>query len=165
MGSLNRAIGEAAELLALIVLGRFDGQTVEAADVFGTDEGMVPLPRFHTIQRRSGVIEEGRPIELDLVAEAAAERWLVEVKYWRQPVSVTEVDRFAEQVKTMSSPQENVRLWFFSRSGFEPAAAARLRELGIRHSDSERFNRLAEIVGAPPLPSAIQWPEESDNRG
>jgi len=159
MGSLNRAIGEAAELLTLILLGRFDGQAVEAAAVFGMDEGEVQLPHFHTIRRRSGVIVEGRPIELDLMAEAEEEQWLVEVKYWRQPVPAAEVDKFVEKGQALSLPMEDIQLWFFSRSGFEPAAVARLRELGIRHSDSEDFNRLAEIVGAPPLPAVSQWPE------
>jgi len=51
-------------------------------------------------------------------------------------------------------PAPGKRLWFFSRHGFEEAAAARLCELAIMHSDISGFNALCRAVkiGEVPLP-------------
>jgi hypothetical protein len=59
------------------------------------------------------------------------------------------------KIKGWQSPlREGKRLWFFSRSGFDEQAAARLRELNILHSDISGFNALCRAVGIGEVPVA-----------
>jgi hypothetical protein len=66
------------------------------------------------------------------------------------------VDEFLEKLSKAEGWQpplsEDKRLWFFSRSGFDGEADARLRELGILHSDIHGFNALCRAVKIGEVP-------------
>jgi hypothetical protein len=150
MGSVARMLGEAAELYTRQALLSFGGQHVDAAAIFHLDTGDLRLPKFDHVEHRGGRIFKGETIELDLLAKGE-ESWLVEVKFRRKPVRLAEVEKFLDKVSKLTGWQipaeQGKRLWFFSRSGFDRQASARLRELGILHSDLAGFERLCETVG------------------
>ncbi len=100
LGSLNRRVGELAEIYLMMLMEKFNHQRVDAKKVFGIDEGKVKLPLFNgKIEKRSGKIVEGRPIEFDLIAKSEDENWFVEVKYWKKKVGKDEVDKFLNKLE------------------------------------------------------------------
>jgi len=107
------------------------------------------------VEHRSGLIREGETVEFDLLAEGE-ETWLVEVKYRKTPARISDIKKFEEKLSKMEGWQRpfqaGQRLWFFSRSGFDHEAAARLRELNILHCDIIGFNALCRAVGIGELP-------------
>jgi DNA-binding Lrp family transcriptional regulator len=155
MGSAARLLGEAAELYTRHLLISFAGQEVEANAVFNLEIGNFKLPHFKKVEHRTGLIIEGETIEFDLLAEGE-ENWLVEVKYRKTPVSLSAVEKFVEKLSRTEGWQlplrEGKRLWFFSRSGFDAPASARLRELNILHSDIGGFNALCRTVKIGEVP-------------
>jgi len=161
LGSLNQRVGELAELYSMMLLEKFNHQWVDSKRAFGLDEGEVKLPMFQgNIKKRSGLIKEGVPIELDLIAKSEEETWMVEVKYWKKPVGKGEIDKFLLKINEMN--QENSKttvVWFFSRNGFEEEALKKLQAQKIRHSDTEAFNYLADMVGCVRLPLMIEYDE------
>jgi DNA-binding Lrp family transcriptional regulator len=155
MGSAARLLGEAAELYTRHLLMSFAGQEVDAAAIFNLDSGTLRLPKFNKVEHRTGLVIEGEMIEFDLLAEGD-ETWLVEVRYRKTPVKLKDVDEFLEKLSKAEGWQpplsEDKRLWFFSRSGFEEPATARLRELNILHSDIQGFNALCRAVKIGEVP-------------
>jgi DNA-binding Lrp family transcriptional regulator len=155
MGSAARLLGEAAELYTRHLLMSFAGQEVDAAAIFNLDSGTLRLPKFNKVEHRTGLVIEGEMIEFDLLAEGD-ETWLVEVRYRKTPVKLKDVDEFLEKLSKAEGWQpplsEDKRLWFFSRSGFDGEADARLRELGILHSDIHVFNALCRAVKIGEVP-------------
>jgi hypothetical protein len=155
IGSGSRLIGEAAELYTRHLLMSFDGQEVDAFEVFNLELGTIQLPKFTKLEHRTGLVVQGEIIEFDLVAEGEAS-WLVEVRYRQEPVRVADVETFAEKLSKMEDwrlpLQEGRRLWFFSRRGFDEQASARLRELNILHSDIAGFNALCRAVKIGEVP-------------
>ncbi len=147
IGSAARLLGEVAELNTRHVLLSFAGQEVDAAAIFNLEPGRLRLPKFNKVEHRTGLVIKGEMIEFDLLAKGE-ETWLVEVKYRKTPIRATEVEKFLKKISKTKGwsriaelPKEK-RLWFFSRSGFDEPAAARLRELNILHSDIMGFNIL-----------------------
>jgi DNA-binding Lrp family transcriptional regulator len=154
-GSAARLLGEAAELYTRHLLLSFCGQEVDAAAIFNLDLGKLRLPKFNKVEHRTGLVIEGEMIEFDLLAEGE-ETWLVEVRYRKTPVRANEVEKFLEKLSKLEGwlppLPEGKRLWFFSRSGFDDEAAARLHELNILHSDILGFNALCRAVGIGEVP-------------
>jgi hypothetical protein len=159
IGSAARLLGEVAELNTRHVLLSFAGQEVDAAAIFNLESGRLRLPKFNKVEHRTGLIIKGEMIEFDLLAKGE-ETWLVEVKYRKTPVRSAEVEKFLKKIaKTkgwsrIAKLPEGKRLWFFSRSGFDEPAAARLRELNILHSDIMGFNALCRTLNIGELPVA-----------
>jgi hypothetical protein len=68
-------------------------------------------------------------------------------------VGKTEVEKFLNKLKEIDlEDSKTLVAWFFSRSGFQKDAKDRLQASNIRHSDSEGFNEIAEVVGCVKLP-------------
>jgi predicted helicase len=137
-----------------MLMEKFNHQRVDTKRVFGIDEGEVKLPLFNgNIEKRSGQIKDGSPIEFDLIARSEDENWFVEVKYWKTPVGKTEVDKFLNKLKGIDLEEsKNLVPWFFSRMGFQKEAKDMLQASNIRHSDTKGFNEIAEVVGCVKLP-------------
>jgi len=154
LGSLNRRVGELAELYLMMLMEKFNNQIVDSKLAFGLDEGDVKLPVFQgNIEKRSGKITDGTPIEFDLIAKCAEEDWFVEVKYWKKPVGKGEVDKFLKKLEEIAQEESKPFVgWFFSRNGFEKEALTKLTESSIRHTNTEGFDYLADIVGCVRLP-------------
>jgi len=157
IGSASRLLGEAAELYTRHLLMSFANQEIDAA-IFNLGSGLLQLPRFKKVEHRTGLIIEGETIEFDLLAEGE-ETWLVEVKYRKTPVKINDVEKFVEKLSKLDGWSreagpllEGKRLWFFSRSGFDEQASARLRELGILHCDIHGFNALCRAVKIGEVP-------------
>jgi hypothetical protein len=137
----------------------FAGQEVDAAAVFNVDAGILKLPKFTKVKHRTGLVIKGEMIEFDLLTEGE-ESWLVEVRYRKKPVNLNDVVKFLQKLSKMkgwsrlAGLRKGKRLWFFSRHGFDDDAAARLRELGILHSDVSGFNALCRVVKIGKLPVA-----------
>jgi AAA+ ATPase superfamily predicted ATPase len=154
-GRAARLLGEAAELYARHVLMSFDGEEVDAAEIFDLPLGKFKLPRFKKVEHRTGLVIEGEMIEFDLLAEGE-ETWLVEVRYRKEPVRIDDVEKFVEKISKLEDWQQPLapgkRLWFFSRSGFDEQASQRLRELGVLHSSIAGFNALCRGVKIGEVP-------------
>lgn len=155
MGSLSQQLGQVAELYTRHLLMNFAGQTVDGQAIFGTGARKFKLPNFKRVEHRGGVIIKGEQIEFDLLAEGD-EVWLIEVKYWKQPVGVSDVEQLAHKVERLAGwgmpLPEYHQVWFFSRNAFNTKASERLSELGILHSDVSGFNQLCRAVGIGQLP-------------
>jgi DNA-binding Lrp family transcriptional regulator len=160
LGSAARLLGEAAELYTRHLLTSFAGQEVDANEIFNLELGLLKLPKFNKVEHRTGLVIEGETVEFDLLAEGE-ETWLVEVKYRKTPVKANDVEKFMEKLSKLADWSRPAglpagkRLWFFSRSGFDAEAAARLRELNILHCDILGFNALcrAAKIGEVPVGS------------
>jgi hypothetical protein len=159
IGAAARILGEAAELKTRSVLSSFAGQEIDAAAVFNLESGNLRLPKFSKVEHRTGLVVKGETIEFDLLAEGE-ETWLVEVRYRKTPVRAADVEKFLKKLsKTkgwsrFAKLPAGKRLWFFSRSGFDEPAAARLRELKILYSDIFGFNALCRVLNIGELPVA-----------
>jgi hypothetical protein len=159
IGSAARLLGEVAELNTRHVLLSFAGQEVDAAAIFNLESGRLRLPKFNKVEHRTGLVIKGEMIEFDLLAEGE-ETWLVEVRYRKTPVRANDVEKFMKKLsKTkgwsrLAKLPAGKRLWFFSRSGFDEQATARLRELNILHSDIVGFNALCRTLNIGELPVA-----------
>jgi hypothetical protein len=157
IGSAARLLGEAAELYTRHLLMSFTGQQVDAAAIFNLEAGNLRLPKFQKVEHRTGLVIAGEMIEFDLLAEGE-EIWLVEVKYRKAPATLNDVEKFIEKLSKLegwSRPAElgeGKRLWFFSRSGFDEQATARLRELNVLHCDILGFNALCRAVKIGEVP-------------
>ncbi len=154
LGSLNQRIGELAEIYLMMLMEKFNDQRVDAKRVFGTDEGEVRLPLFKgNIEKRSGTIKDGTPIEFDLIARGKDENWFVEVKYWKTAVGKNEVEKFLDKLEEIDlEDSKKLVAWFFSRNGFQKDALKMLQTSKIRHSDTKKFNEIASAVGCVKLP-------------
>ncbi len=155
MGSAARLLGEAAELYTRHLLMNFAGQEVDAVAIFNLVPDNFALPRFKKVEHRTGLVIEGEMIEFDLLAEGE-ETWLVEVRYRKESVRVSEVEKFVEKISKLEDWQlplgPGKRLWFFSRSGFDEQAKERLRALGVLHSGILQFNALCRAVKIGEVP-------------
>jgi hypothetical protein len=149
LGSLNRRIGELAEIYLMMLMEKFNNQFVDAKKVFGIEEGEVKLPFFKgNIEKRAGQIKDGCPIEFDLIAKGSYENWLVEVKHWKTPVGKKEVEKFLQKLEQIDLEDSKTLVpWYFSRNGFQKEAKEMLCASNIRHSDTEGFNEIASVVG------------------
>jgi len=158
LGSLNQRIGEMAELYIMMLLEKFNHQQVDAKRAFGLEEEEVTLPVFQgKIEKRTGSIKEGIPIEFDLIAKSEEETWIVEVKYWKKPVGEDEIDKFLLKLAEINQETSKTTIvWFFSRNGFEKRALDKLKAQKMRHSDAEGFDYLADMVGCVRLPPMIE---------
>ena len=157
-GNLARLLGENAELYTRHLLLNFKGQKIDSEKVFGVTGEKIRLPQFTRVEQRQGLIIEGDIIEFDLIAEGT-EQWLVEVKYWKKPVSIKDVEKFIEKVQKYEGwsvpPSKDRRLWFFSKYGFQEQAKKKLQTLGILHSDIHGFNLLCQAAGIGMLPIVV----------
>ncbi|MCE7982626.1 MAG: hypothetical protein DYG89_15685 [Caldilinea sp. CFX5] len=158
-GQMNYLIGHFAEGYLYAILSAFDGRTVDGQHYFAT-AGLVPLPHFTKIERRSGVVETGRVFEIDLLAEytlpdgAGEGLWLVQSKYTQDPANAEAAQAFLAQAEKAAQrkPYAAVTRWYFAKQGFTADAAARLEGDGVLISDLTTFNQLAQLYGFVGLP-------------
>ena len=154
---MARLLGETAELYTRHLLLNFKRQAVDS-QVFSINEGKIELPEFSSVEHRSGLVIQGDMVEFDLTARGD-EEWLIEVKYWTKPVSVTEVDKFIAKLQKLDGWHVPLlpgkQIWFFSKNGFQDNAKTRLQELKIRHSDIFGFNELCRAVRIGEVPVTL----------
>lgn len=138
---------------------RFDGRTVDGA-IYFNQAGPVHLPKFAKLERRTGLVKGGRPIEIDLLGEwteASGDLpslWLVQVKHQKTAIGEDAVRDFLAQSATLlqQQPHAIVVCWFFSKNGFTHSARQLLQSAGVFYSDLTAFNRLARLFDFFGLP-------------
>ncbi len=152
-GKINNFVGEVAEVYVEAVMRAFDGRTVDGMTYFSIAE-TVTLPAFKTIERRGGIVKHGIPFEIDLTGIGAEAVWIVQVKYTQAPIGPDDIQKFLTQTETVIAKEgyTNVTRWYFSKKGYSPDAASRLRQVGVCSSTLEQFNALAKQVGFFGLP-------------
>ena len=154
-GHTNHLIGKLAESYVGAVMRGFDGREVDGATYFNHPEP-VTLPVFEDIERRTGIIEEGVPIEIDLAGEwdDGQRAWVVQVRYTKVPMGEAEVHRFLEQTGDFVAKREyaSVTRWYFCKQGYTAEGARALEDAGVLYSDREQFNSLANLFGFLGLP-------------
>ena len=112
------------------------------------------------MERRTGIIEDGKPIEIDAIGEYTASdgesvaAWMVQVRYKGKKTTRPDVVTFIEEVEKVRAERgyDEVIRWYFSKSGFTEPAKTLLQEEGIYHNDLQGFNSLANVFGFMGLP-------------
>lgn len=165
-GEMNRRIGHLAEIIVGGVMRSFDGRTVDGLGYFNTP-GPVTLPKVTNLERRGGVIKEGVPKEIDLIAEWRTPNtletlgesgvWLVSVRHRDQVMGEGEVRAFLEQTtawltaQQSEKPYDQITRWYMSKMGFTESAIQLLQAEGVYYSDLAQFNQLAALFNFLPL--------------
>ncbi|MEM7536749.1 MAG: hypothetical protein AAF639_31505 [Chloroflexota bacterium] len=159
-GDLRRALGEIGELYARMVMRGFEGQIIDGTTYFNLPT-QITLPKFKRIERRGGIVLEGVPIEIDVVAEwkiddTTINAWFVEAKYTQEPITKPTVQDFLTNAKDAAANMEyaQVTKWYFSRQGFTGPAKDLLKKEGILHSDWKQFLAFARTMGFFGLPKS-----------
>ena len=156
-GSFSHFKGQVAEVYLQLLMKSFDGRTVDGERYFHFP-GEVVLPKFYYVLPRVVKVSGSRAYQIDLegstLVEAGRLSWLVESKYWGEPVGIGEVKWFEAACEVAKEDLEIDVLvpWFFSRSGFTEEAAAYLKEKGYLYSDEAQLNGLLELFGLRKLP-------------
>ena len=155
-GQMNNLVGEVAEIYVEAVMRAFSGQQVDGKVHF-SHQTLITLPKFEHVERRSGIINKGSVIEIDVLAEYGAQKeaWVVQVKNTRDKVSPEKVHHFLAQIETLkaSKSYHSVTGWYVSKHGFTKDATTALKEANILFSDRKAFNKVAKLVGF------FGWPE------
>ncbi len=138
-GALNHLTGKVAEIqLASAFRSR---KRFSLSDFF---DGVGDTARLNIVSSKCRVPllrEDGKRMELDVVAESACGRVvLAEVKKWKRPVGRAEVEDFAEKVTLFSGqhPERTILPVFLSLGGFREDALALCQERGIGTAESIR---------------------------
>ena len=66
LGKVSKHKGAMAEIHVGAIMGRFDGRKVDGGLYFNQPERVI-LPKFDKVELRSGVVEDGTAIEIDLI--------------------------------------------------------------------------------------------------
>lgn len=151
-GRLNHFVGEVGEVYLHGVMQRFDGRTVEGAAYFN-QPGPLVLPKVSKLERRGGIVQDGAPVEIDILGETAASGdtlptlWVVQVKYLKTAIGEKEVADFLQQCTMLlqQRPATAAVRWYFSKSGFTRAALKLLQSEGVLYNDLLTFNHLARL--------------------
>lgn len=165
-GETSRKVGHLAEIIVGGVMNSFDGRTVDGATYFN-QPGAIMLPKFTKLERRGGVIKDGAPKEIDIIAEwrtpvtptttAQAGVWLVSVRHRERTMGEQEVQAFLQQTaawlteKQGEKPSDQVARWYVSKLGFTQSARQLLQTEGVYASNLAQFNQLAQMFGFLPL--------------
>lgn len=165
-GQTNNEKGQLAEVHVGSIMRGFDGREVDGTLYFN-QAGMMQLPDFKKIERRTGLVVDGIPIEIDLIGEweetssededeqteAKQGAWLVQVKYSKKRIREKTVRLFLTQVEAMKKAgYDTTTCWYIAKGGFVKKAAQLLDESGILFSDRAEFNKLANLFGFFGLP-------------
>jgi hypothetical protein len=147
-GALNQKQGEIGELWVKSILRYYSHQRrYFAAGELGNNTEALRLPRFRKIEAEA-FMYGGSEIKVDILCRPAQpEDWHLAVKVKNRsakPVSVEEVEKFAADLQALKEHLGEVKLHglFYSFNGFQEAALAKLKELGIWHWDFETLDRL-----------------------
>ncbi|MEM7531007.1 MAG: hypothetical protein AAF639_02420 [Chloroflexota bacterium] len=155
---MNNIMGHFAEIVVGAVMKGFDGRTLDGPSYFSTPDP-VTVPKIYKIDNPWGVIEEGRPKELDLIGEYQGydedegtftqKAWFVQVKYRKDKVTSTQVQKFLDQIHAVQDAKsyDEVTPWYVSKAGYTEPAKDRLEEEGIYYTDLGQFNGLADVFG------------------
>ncbi|MCE7980900.1 MAG: hypothetical protein DYG89_06880 [Caldilinea sp. CFX5] len=161
-GRLSHALGEIGELYARMVMASFAGQTVDGSRYFNL-AGPVLLPKFDRIERRGGLVQAGKAVEIDVLAEWRVQTlptplfgiWLVEAKYTQERIDADAVKHFLQQTEQVQAQGRYVTIvrWFFSKSGFTQPAEQLLKEAGVLYCDWQAFLAFSHTLGFFGLPT------------
>jgi len=109
------------------------------------------------VLRREGVVKRGRVHEIDLIGlynlyndredNGAYGAWMVSVRYRQQKMGKKQVEQFVQDSEIMQREKGygEVKLWYFSSSGFTAEAQGYLLKRGIYASSLMQFNELADL--------------------
>jgi len=160
MGTLNRRVGHLAEAVVGDILSSFDSRTLDGETFFNVPHP-VHMKLLHNLQRQTGIVLDGVPIEIDLLGEHPSSvdypgngAWMVQVRYKEEKTTKPDVEKFIEQVEAVRVQREykEANRWYFSKRGFTGPALELLQEEGIYYNDLEQFNLLANEFGFIGLP-------------
>lgn len=145
--------GYVAEHAMELLMTKWEREVVEGEDYFGV-AGEVTLPRFDWVGKRELWTEAGKHVEMDVVGRYVGGAWVVESRYREQKMGLGEVQTFEERAEVAREAMkvDEMKLWYFSKSGFTEEAEEYMRERGILHSDEEQLNRLLLRFGIRELP-------------
>ncbi|MEM7531100.1 MAG: ATP-binding protein [Chloroflexota bacterium] len=159
IGYANERVGHLAEIIICDVMKSFDDRQIEGQPYFNIPD-IIELHHFIKLQRRAGIIEDGKPIEIDVIGEYNASdgesvgAWMVQVRYKGKKTTRPDVVTYLEEVEKVRADRgyDEVIHWYFSKSGFTEPAKLLLQEEGVYHNDLHQFNDLAQIFGFMGLP-------------
>lgn len=133
---VSSQLGRAKESEVRELLRQLAGQTVDG-ELFGTDQP-VHIPDFSQVEH---YLSSDGQVELDALAEAEVERWVVEVKWRLKRVGTGELERLVRQAR-----QFDARAWCVSQAGFTPEAIKFAQEHNILVSGAAEMRKLGKEV-------------------
>ena len=129
---VSSQLGRAKESEVRELLRQLAGRTVEGK-LFGSDKP-VHIPDFDQVER---YLSSDGQIELDSLAEADDERWVVEVKWRLKRVGSAELEQLMRRAE-----QFDARAWCVSQAGFTPDAIEVAREHDMLVSSAAEMKAL-----------------------
>lgn len=133
---VSSQLGRVKESEVRELLRQLAGQTVDA-ELFGTDEP-VRIPDFNQVEH---YLSSDGQIELDVLAEADAERWVVEVKWRLKRVGTGELEQLMQRARHFDA-----RAWCVSQAGFTPDAIEYAQVHDILISSAAEMKALGKEV-------------------
>jgi hypothetical protein len=133
---VSTQLGRAKESEVRELLRALAGQTVDGA-LLGQKASM-QVPDFSRVERY--VSPDGQ-VELDALAEADTERWVVEVKWRLKRVGKGELEHLVGLAE-----QFEAKAWCISQAGFTPEAVAFAGEHGVLVSGADELRVLSRLA-------------------
>jgi len=150
----NNYKGYLAEVFIIQILWNNQKKTLDGK-YFNFSENIKMPGRFIYIAHRSK-LGAGPGKEIDVYATAGSTVWVVESKWWKDPVGVDVVKNLMKQgdiVKEMRGKDLKKRtLWLFASNGVTENAKKLMEENGILWSTKDNLNDLLKISDLRKLP-------------
>jgi hypothetical protein len=150
----NNYKGYLAEVFIIQVLWNNQKKTLDGK-YFNYPEKIKMPGRFIYIAHRSK-LGAGRGKEIDIYATAGSNVWVVESKWWKNPVDVNVVKNLMKQgdiVKEIRGKDlKKITLWLFASNGVTENAKKMMEENGILWSTKDNLNALLKDSDLRKLP-------------
>jgi|GEM_PF-2168915 len=149
---LNHWVGHVAEaFIQTFMRKHFDDQMVDGAKYFNLPNDVpcdILLTEFDRVySTKVQAYGATRSYQIDIYAlpkDEVQPPWVVEVKNWQKPVSLTQVEHFWNAAQSMAEDKghEKIVCWFHARSGFTEPARKFLAEKGILNTDEPMLTQI-----------------------
>ena len=150
----NNYKGYLAEVFIIQILWNNQKKTLDGK-YFNYPENIKMPGRFIYIAHRSK-LGAGRGKEIDIYATAGSNVWVVESKWWKNPVDVNVVKNLMKQgdiVKEIRGKDlKKITLWLFASNGVTENAKKMMEENGILWSTKDNLNALLKDSDLRKLP-------------
>jgi len=150
----NNYKGYLAEVFIIQILWNNQKKTLDGK-YFNFPEKIKMPGRFIYISHRSR-LGAGRGKEIDIYATAGSNVWVVESKWWKDPVDVNVVKNLMKQGNIVEEIRgkdlKKITLWLFASNGVTENAKKLMEEKGILWSTKENLNDLLKDSDLRKLP-------------
>ncbi|MFQ6118709.1 MAG: hypothetical protein ACE5KE_02350 [Methanosarcinales archaeon] len=146
--------GYVAELIIEILFEKMKGKKIPRNYLNSKTE--IEVPDFFIVRRREKYKDKsGKFCEIDLIGLRISEFWAVDIKWTDSAVSLKVIKELESKVEValreygddIENPQETVKLWYISKSGFTSEAEDYLKHKGYYYSTEQEVQSLLKYFG------------------